>query len=69
MSADLLYFSHPPVQALKGPFVGDIVDEKDALSSSRVGPDDGAKPSLPRSVPQLQFNPLAVQENHCGLVT
>lgn len=47
----LINLLDPPVNAIKGPTVGDVVHQKDSLRTPRVGPEDGTEPSLARSIP------------------
>lgn len=43
----LLHFRDPSVDALKAPFVGDVVHKDYALGTPRIASDDCAKPALP----------------------
>ena len=64
-----LHLPHPPVHTLEAPLVGDIIDQEDALGSSRVTPDDGAEPALTRGVPDLKLHSLAVYQDSGCLVS
>eukprot|EP00315_Gephyrocapsa_oceanica_P002533 CAMPEP_0185340838 /NCGR_PEP_ID=MMETSP1363-20130426/98327_1 /TAXON_ID=38817 /ORGANISM="Gephyrocapsa oceanica, Strain RCC1303" /LENGTH=272 /DNA_ID=CAMNT_0027940067 /DNA_START=526 /DNA_END=1342 /DNA_ORIENTATION=+ len=57
----LLDGSHPRGDVGEGLLVGDVVDEEDAHGAAVVGRRDGLEPLLPRRVPDLQFDSLAVQ--------
>lgn len=57
----LVHFFQPSIQTIEWPSVGDIINQQDTLSASRIGTDDGAESALAGSVPQLQFYPFAVQ--------
>lgn len=59
----LVYLFDPPVDSIKGPAVGDVVHQYDALCSSGVGPENGAESSLTRRVPELQLDSAAVQQD------
>ena len=49
----MIDFVEPSGDALKRPLVGDVIDEKDALSTSRIRPNDCAEPTLTAGVPKL----------------
>lgn len=64
----LVYLSDPSVDSVKRPAVCDVVDQQNALSSTRVRPEDGAESALSRRVPQLQLHSSSVQEDRRGFV-
>mmetsp|Transcript_8145 Transcript_8145/g.24159 ORF Transcript_8145/g.24159 Transcript_8145/m.24159 type:complete len:333 (+) Transcript_8145:266-1264(+) len=57
----LLDGPHPRGDVGERVLVGDVVDEEDAHGAAVVGRRDGLEPLLPRRVPDLQFDSLAVQ--------
>ena len=48
--------------------VGDVVDHDDAMRAPVVGAADGAEPLLPRRVPYLQLDALAVELDRADLL-
>jgi len=62
MLVDLL---KPSIDAFEAPLVGNIINQENTLSSTRIRPDDGAKAALTGGVPQLQLHTLPVDENDC----
>lgn len=64
----LFDFLQPPAQPVEAPFVGYVVHQDDALGAAGVGPDDGAEATLAGSVPHLQFDAFAVQQDCGGFV-
>jgi len=65
MLIDLL---DPPVDAIKGPAVGDVIYQEDPLCAPGVGPEDGAKPALARGVPEFQLDPPSIQQDGGRLI-
>ena len=63
----LVNFLPPSVDSFKWPLVCDVVDQEDALCSSRVGSDDRAEATLAGCVPQLKFHPLSVDQDYSFL--
>lgn len=62
---DLVYLFHffqPPVNSVKTPFVRNIVDEYNALCTTRIRSYYRAETSLTGRIPQLQFNTFAIQQ-------
>ena len=53
-------FFQPPVDPIETPLVRYVVDQYDALGTSRVAADDCAEAPLSRGVPQLEAHPFAV---------
>ena len=64
----LLYLSDPTVHTLEAPLVCDVVNKEDSLSTSRVAPDDGAEPALAARIPDLQLDPLSVNQDSGCLI-
>lgn len=66
--AHLFHFMQPTTQTRKWPFVGDVVDEQNALRTAWIRPNDGGKATLTGRVPQLQTNTTTVQQDDGRLV-
>lgn len=64
----LLHLPDPSVHALEAPLVGDVVHQEDPLRPPRVAPDDGAEPALAARVPDLQLDPLPVNQDSSRLI-
>lgn len=61
----LVHLLQPPVQTVKGPLIRYVIHQQYTLRPTRVGPYDCAEATLAGRVPQLQFDPLTIQQN-CG---
>jgi len=63
----LLNLGDPISDRFKGPSVGDIVDEENALGAAKVGRCDGPETLLPGCVPDLQLDASPVNINILNL--
>jgi len=49
--ADLFNFFQPSIDAVKGPFIGDVIHQEYTLSTPGVRPNDRAESTLARRIP------------------